>query len=57
MEQLKVKDLAKWVVETADKIGTKEVSQIPVYVGNDEELNGTHKALNIAFNGKELLIW
>ena len=57
MEQLKVKDLAKWIVETADKLGTKEVSQIPVYVGNGEELNGTHKALNIAFNGKELLIW
>ena len=41
MEQLKIKDLEK-LIEKLKKNYPLDYQEIPVYIGNDDELNGIH---------------
>ena len=56
-EQLKVKHLAKIIVELAEIYGKEKAGEIPVNVGVDEELNGAHETRNIYGDMEMILIW
>lgn len=45
MEQLKIKDILQ-MVDQIQKIGMKnaDILELPIYIGNDDELNGIHCA-------------
>ena len=42
MEQLKFKDLMNLYFELSKKYTTEEILDMPVYLGDDDELNGFH---------------
>lgn len=42
MEQLKFKDLLNLYLQLCKKYDLKEVLEMPVYLGDDDELNGVH---------------
>jgi len=43
MEQLTVGDIIRFIGELQKKgISTKAIAEMPVYIGNDDELNGIH---------------
>lgn len=44
MEQLKLKNLLDLYFELCHKYGSKQVLEMPVYLGDDDELNGIHCA-------------
>lgn len=44
MEQLKVKDILERIEELKKQYPEKEVLEMPVYIGDDDELNGIHCA-------------
>lgn len=45
MDQLKVGNILKFVAELkADGMSAEEISELPVYLGRDDELNGIHTA-------------
>jgi len=45
MEQLKVKELLAMLKEAEKQYG-KEALEMPIYIGDDDELNGIHCAWN-----------
>ena len=45
MEQLTVGDILRLVKQLKDEgMGLKEIYDLPIYIGNDDELNGIHCA-------------
>lgn len=45
MEQLKLKDIIGLYVRLRESgMSEKEVVELPIYIGNDDELNGIHTA-------------
>lgn len=44
MEQLKFKDIIDLYFKLCEKYGSKVVLEMPVYLGDDDELNGIHCA-------------
>ena len=43
MEQLKVKDITRLIIELKNKgLSMQEINELPIYLGNDDELNGIH---------------
>lgn len=45
MNQLKMGTILKLVVDLQKEgMTTKEIAELPVYIGNDDELNGIHTA-------------
>lgn len=45
MEQLKLKNIIGLYVELRNKgMSEKEIIELPIYIGNDDELNGIHTA-------------
>lgn len=45
MEQLKLKDIIGLYVRLRESgMSEKEVIELPIYIGNDDELNGIHTA-------------
>lgn len=44
MDQLKFKDLVKLFDELRKEYSIEEIMEMPVYIGDDEELNGVHKS-------------
>lgn len=44
MQQLKFQDLIDLYFVLCDKYGSKKVLEMPVYLGDDDELNGIHCA-------------
>lgn len=44
MAQLTVKDIIDLFLRLSKKYPEKEVLQMPIYIGNDDELNGIHCA-------------
>lgn len=49
MEQLKVKDILQALssLQAEGKISREEILEMPVYIGDDDELNGIHCAWGI----------
>lgn len=44
MQQLQFKDLMKLFEELKKKYPVERIMELPIYIGDDEELNGIHKA-------------
>lgn len=44
MQQLRFKDLAKLFEELKKKYTIEEIMEMPIYIGDDDELNGVHTA-------------
>lgn len=44
MQQLKFKELAKLFDELKKKYKIEEIMEMPIYIGDDDELNGVHTA-------------
>lgn len=45
MEQLTVGDVLAFVRQLSNKgMSLKEIGKLPIYIGNDDELNGIHNA-------------
>lgn len=45
MNQLKIKDITKMIIALKNKgMSLEEINELPIYIGNDDELNGIHCA-------------
>lgn len=43
MEQLKIKDITNLIVRLKNEgMNLDEINELPIYLGNDDELNGVH---------------
>lgn len=43
MEQLKIKDITNLIIRLKNEgISLDEINELPIYLGNDDELNGVH---------------
>lgn len=48
--QLKIKDLTNLIISLKQSgMSLNEISELPIYIGNDDELNGIHCSWNCAF--------
>lgn len=53
MGQLKIKDITRLIIELKNKGMTlEEINELPIYLGNDDELNGIHNGWYISFVDK-----
>ena len=43
LKQLKMKDITNYIIELKNEgMSLEEINELPIYLGNDDELNGVH---------------
>ena len=53
MEQLKIKDISVLIHKLKNSgMSLEEISELPIYLGNDDELNGIHNGWCVDFVDK-----
>lgn len=53
MEQLKFKEIINTYKELVTKYGEEAVNEMVIYIGNDDELNGVHRAWYCEMDNRE----
>lgn len=58
MKQLTIGELLKAIeeIKTNAKLSDEQIKNVPIYLGNDEELNGVHDAMFCNYVAGKMLI-